>query len=189
MILSPGQLLQLEEARWFCVKAQPKHEHIAAANLRKMLDLETFAPRIRFQKATRRGAFWFVEAMFPGYLFVKCLYRDCYRAVQAAPGMRGFVRFGDSVAGVDDATLAALRELVVEEETVTVNPVVGVGDHVQVVEGPFHGLEAVVTQILPANERVKVLLTFLGRQIEAEVTSPRLLPVQSARDATLARDA
>jgi len=30
-------------------------------------------------------------------------------------------------------------------------------------------LEAVVTQILPAKERVKVLMDFLGRKIEAEV--------------------
>jgi transcription antitermination factor NusG len=37
------------------------------------------------------------------------------------------------------------------------------------VEGAFVGLDAVIAQVLPAKERVKILLDFLGRKIEAEV--------------------
>jgi hypothetical protein len=42
-------------------------------------------------------------------------------------------------------------------------------------------LEAVVTRIMPANERVRVLLEFLGRSVETEVASPKVLPVTQGR--------
>jgi transcriptional antiterminator RfaH len=50
------------------------------------------------------------------------------------------------------------------------------GDEVKIVAGIFAGLNAVVTQILSARERVKVLMDFLGRPMEAEVERSRVLP-------------
>ena len=40
---------------WFCVRSQPKHEHIAAANLRRNPDIDVLNLRIRFKRSTRRG--------------------------------------------------------------------------------------------------------------------------------------
>jgi hypothetical protein len=48
------------------------------------------------------------------------------------------------------------------------------GDNVRITQGAFAGLEAVVTQILPVRERVKILMDFLGRKVEAEVDSASL---------------
>lgn len=42
---------------WFCVRARPKHEHIAAARLREA-GLEVFLPRLRFKKGSVRGPVW-----------------------------------------------------------------------------------------------------------------------------------
>ena len=50
---------------WFCLRTQPKHEHIAAAHFRGDPDLEVYLPRIRFKRATRRGPVWFTEALVP----------------------------------------------------------------------------------------------------------------------------
>jgi transcription antitermination factor NusG len=36
-------------------------------------------------------------------------------------------------------------------------------------------LEGVVTRLLPARERVRVLLEFLGRSLEMEISTARLL--------------
>jgi transcriptional antiterminator RfaH len=49
------------------------------------------------------------------------------------------------------------------------------GDNVRIAEGAFAGLEAIVTQILPAKERVRVLMDFLGRKMEAEVECSSIL--------------
>jgi hypothetical protein len=42
------------------------------------------------------------------------------------------------------------------------------GDYVWIGECPFVGLEAVVISTLPARARVRVLMEFLGRKIEAD---------------------
>ena len=70
---------------WFCLKTKPKHEHLAATALRRQLQIPCFSPRLRFRKATRRGAVWFVEAMFPGYLFAQFVYslQDLYSRVRS----------------------------------------------------------------------------------------------------------
>src|SRR4029077_11886554 len=128
-----------------------------------------------------RGAVWFVEAMFPGYLFAEFVYSRQHRQVEYSPGIQGVVRFGDQVATLDENTITNLRQKTGEEETVTFNPEIQVGQSVQIAEGPFQGLEAVVIHLLPAKERIRVLLEFLGRPLETEVATPKVLPVISPR--------
>src|SRR4029077_15110962 len=69
MTHSRAQLALSQHSMWFCLRAHPKREHIAAVGLRRQFGIGCFSPRVRFRKATRRGAVWFVEPMFPGYLF------------------------------------------------------------------------------------------------------------------------
>ena len=69
MTFSRTQLAVVRTPLWFCLRAQPKREHLAALGLRRQLNVPCYAPRLRFRKMTRRGAVWFVEAMFPAYSF------------------------------------------------------------------------------------------------------------------------
>jgi transcriptional antiterminator RfaH len=59
---------------------------------------------------------------------------------------------------------------------VTVDSSLKIGQPVQLIEGPFQGLEVVITQLLPARERIRVLLEFLGRSLEMEVPAEKVLP-------------
>ena len=161
---------------WFCLKAEPKREHLAATGLRRRFDLECLSPRLRFRKLTRRGPVWFVEAMFPGYLFAKFVYSTQHRAVESSHGVRGIVRFGDRLATLPEETVAALISKAGSDEVVTVDSSPKIGEPVQIVEGPFQGLEVVVTQLLPAKERIRVLLEFLGRPLEMEIPTTKVLP-------------
>ena len=70
-----AELAEAGRPFWFCLKAAPKREHLAATALRRELQVPVVAPRIRFRKLTSRGPVWFVEAMFPGYLFAEFIYR------------------------------------------------------------------------------------------------------------------
>jgi transcriptional antiterminator RfaH len=175
MTYSRAELALIETPLWFCLKAQPKREHLAAIGLRRHLKILCFAPRLRYRKMTRRGAIWFVEAMFPGYLFAQFVYSNQHRRVGHSPGVQGIVQFGDDLATVDSATIAALRQTSDETEIVTIDPELKVGQEVRIAEGPFQGLEALVTQLLPAKERVRVLLAFLGRSLETEISIPQVL--------------
>ena len=172
---SSASLSLVPEPVWFCLKTQPKREHLAATALRRQFGVECFSPRLRFRRMTRRGPVWFVEAMFPGYLFAKFVYGEQHRAVESSHGIRGIVRFGDRLATLSEDIVAALQSRVGAEEVVTVDSSIKIGQPVQITEGAFQGLEGVVTHLLPARERVRVLLEFLGRSVETEISTARLL--------------
>jgi transcriptional antiterminator RfaH len=160
---------------WYCLRSQPKHEHIAAAHLRMLERVTVFCPRIRFKRTTRQGAAWVTEAMFPGYLFAHFQLAEMHRQVRYAHGVSGIVQFGGRYPTIDDRALAHLREQTGVAEIKELNYELSQGDAVKVVEGAFVGLEAVVTQVVPAKERVKILVDFLGRKLEAEVEHASVL--------------
>src|SRR5437868_4156074 len=170
-----GEPQSVDQAVWFCLKAQSKREHIAAEGLRKQFSIVCFAPRLRSRKLTTRGAVWIVEALFPGYFFAQFDYVTERRAVEHAPGVRGLVQFGDRLATIDAATIEGLRRRMEANEIVTIDPEIKVGQEVQIAHGPLQGLEVLVTQLLPSSERVRVLLEFLGRSVQMEVSKTTLI--------------
>ena len=176
MTESSALLALVKNPVWFCLKAEPKREHLAARGLRRRFGIECFSPRLRFRKLTQRGPVWFVEAMFPGYLFAKFVYSTQHRAVESFHGVRGIVRFGERLATLPEHAVIALQSKAGAEEVVTVDSSLKIGQPVHIVEGPFQGLEVVITQVLPAKERVRVLLDFLGRSLEMEVPEGKVLP-------------
>src|SRR5258708_12312989 len=92
MLLTPTELSRQQPTNaWFCLRAQPKREHIAAACLRQTCEVEVFCPRLRFRKLTSRGPVWFIEAMFPGYLFARFDYANCHRRGKKGPAIRRLV--------------------------------------------------------------------------------------------------
>ncbi|MFV1996021.1 MAG: transcription termination/antitermination protein NusG [Verrucomicrobiales bacterium] len=169
---------------WRCVRTKTKSEHIAAAHLRQLAGVEVFCPRIRFQRVTRRGKVWFTEALFPGYVMARFELDRQLRAVASANAVTALVRFGEVYPAIDDRVVESLKRELDAEEIVTVGDLLRTGDDVEVVEGPMLGMQAVVTQLLPAKERIKILLDFLGREREIEVprdvvmgrTNPRTTP-------------
>ncbi len=161
---------------WFYLRTEPKREHLAATALRRRFGIECLSPRLRFRRLTQRGPVWFVEAMFPGYLFARFVYSTQHRAVESSHGVRGIVRFGQRLATLPENTIIALQSKAGAEEVVTIDSSPKIGQPVHIVEGPFQGLEVVVTQLLPARERIRVLLDFLGRSLEMEVPAGKVLP-------------
>ncbi|NNE94216.1 MAG: hypothetical protein HKN23_21415 [Verrucomicrobiales bacterium] len=157
---------------WYCVRTRPKSEHLAAAHLSRIEDVDTFCPRIRFEKATSRGPAWFVEALFPGYLFAKFELEEKLRHVNGTPNVTGILRFGDLFPTIAESFLDEIRSEfpAEEEETRIIQPRISEGDEVEVVSGPMRGLKTVVTRLLPAQERVAILLDWLGEEREAEVS-------------------
>jgi len=172
---SSASLALVAEPVWFCLKTQPKREHLAATALRRQFGVECFSPRLRFRKMTQRGPVWFVEAMFPGYLFAKFIYSTQHRAVESSHGISGIVHFGDRLAILPENIVTALQSSVGSEEIVTLDCSIKVGQSVEIVDGPFQGLEVVVTHLLPARDRLRVLFDFLGRSVEMEVSTAKVL--------------
>jgi transcriptional antiterminator RfaH len=176
-----ADLTGLSETAWYCVQAKHKHEHIAAAHLRELKGVIVFCPRIRFKRETRTGVAWVTEALFPGYLFAQFDLVRMHRVVGYAPGVRAIVRFANRYPIIDEVTVAQLSEHVGEKEIKVIDYEPSQGDNVKLAGGAFAGLDAVVTQVLPARARVRVLMDFLGRKIEAEFESSAVLRSEANR--------
>jgi transcriptional antiterminator RfaH len=171
MLLTPYEISQQQSIEsWFCLRAQPKREHIAAACLRQISDVEAFCPRLRFRKSTNRGPVWFIEAMFPGYLFARFDYANRNRLIRQGPGVNGFVQFGERLAMLPEPLINEIKSQTSGNEVVEINPELEPGRTVQLARGPFLGLEAVITRLIPARERVEILIEWMGRTLHAEAS-------------------
>jgi len=172
---------------WFCVSAHPKHEHILAAHLRKMQDVEVFLPRIRFKRATRNKSVWVTEALFPGYLFARFNWETSLRRVQYTSGTRSIVHFGKSFPVIPDKIVEELQQTLGTTELHTILEDLAPGDAVQVSDGTLRGLSAIVSRVLPGRERVAVLMELLGRQTMVELTAISLIKEGQERTALFSR--
>ena len=158
-----------ESPAWYCARTKAKHEHIAAANLRKNLDIEVFHPRLRIERATRRGVMRLSEPLFPCYLFFRCLIDDKLGEIQRTSGISTVVHFARRIPKIADSVIEELKECFEGVETMTVEERLSPGDEVVVVDGAFNGMHAFVLRVMPARRRVQVLLDVLGRPTPAEV--------------------
>jgi transcriptional antiterminator RfaH len=157
------------KAAWYCVRTKPKHEHIAAANLARQAGLEIFCPRLRVERSTRRGIVRVLEPLFPCYLFVRCVLEEKLDDMRYANGVGSLVHFGGVIPRVPEEVVEGLRAYFANEEVVFVRDELQPGTEVVVAEGAFEGMRASVLRVLPARQRVQVLLEILGRPTAVEV--------------------
>ena len=154
---------------WYCARTHPKHEPLAAAGLKKHLGLEVFLPRLRIERATRRGPVHVIEPLFPCYIFVRCVLAQSLDCIRYTYGMSGVVHFGLHIPSVADSVIDELRQCFESEEPMCVEEPFCVGAEVMIAEGSFIGAHGIVVRVLPARQRVQILLDFLGQTTLAEV--------------------
>ena len=172
----------LDTPAWYCIRTQTKREHLSAKSLQQLEGVEAFCPRLKYRKATRRGKIWWVEAMFPGYIFAFFSRKENERKVTYTHGVMSLLKFGNYVPEISATFIAQLIEQMekqgcTEDSTLTLEPTVKEGDEVEIAHGPMHGIQGKVVEVLPSSERVKLLVEFLGSSqlVDADLFS-LLLP-------------
>ena len=153
---------------WYCARTKPKHEHIAATSVGRNLGLETFNPRLRVERSTRRGVVHTVEPLFPCYIFVHG-HAAALDEIRYVTGVSTLVHFGQQIPTVPDSVIEELRECFEQEEPLWVEDRLFPGAEVSFTDGAFRGLQAIVLRLLPARQRVQILLDILGRPTLVEV--------------------
>jgi transcriptional antiterminator RfaH len=165
----------MDNESWFCLRSHPKHEHIAAAELRQWDGVQIFCPRIRFRRKTKSGAVWVTEALFPNYLFARFDPQSLLCGVRSARGVRCIVHFGEKYPMVPATAIEELRQSVGKDEMETVSPILRIGDRVTITGGALHGLQSIIHCIMPAKQRVGVLLEFLGQTTMVELNASSVI--------------
>jgi transcription antitermination factor NusG len=173
----------MSDPAWYCVHTKSKCEHLAAAALRMIDGIDTYCPRIRFQRSTPRGKVWFIEALFPSYFFARFDVVAHLRAVNATHNVIRVVQFGDRYIPLSDRTIEDLRVEMQHQDIREVRATLNVGDTVELTEGPMRGFTGIIDSMRSGNDRVRVLLEFLGRQSLVEIDAGQLLNELQPRSA------
>ncbi|MDQ8195500.1 transcription termination/antitermination NusG family protein [Coraliomargarita sp. SDUM461004] len=162
------------QKEWFCLRTQTKREHIAAAILDRVEEVDVFCPRVSQIKKTRKGKKRFIEAMFPGYIFAKFHYLTHSRQVIHSQGITRMVELGERRVipeHIIQNLQASLPAGIIEAPDLSIEP----GAEIEVITGSLKGLNGQVIAQLPAQNRIQVLLEFLGREITVEVKPEDIL--------------
>lgn len=160
--------------QWFCLRTQTKREHIAAAILDRLDEVEIFCPRISQIKKTRSGKKRFVEALFPGYIFAKFHYLTHCRQVVHSQGVTRMVELGDRRV-IPECVIEDLKASLPEDVIEAPDPSIEPGAEIEFVTGSLKGLNGKVLAQLEAKNRIQILLDFLGRAITVDVNPDDIL--------------
>ncbi len=149
---------------WYCLRARPKREHLAALQLAERTGVETFAPRLAVRRITRQGvAATATEALFPGYLFARFHLPDDARFVASSPDITGIVHFGEHMPIVPASLIELLRTHATGVQPCA--PLLEPGDWIEVLSGCLAGSEGRIVTFDSGRSRACVLLALLGQEL------------------------
>lgn len=156
---------------WYVLQCKSRQEDRARQHIENQGYL-TCLPQRKVSKLVRGKRQVSSEALFPGYLFIEVNSETAnFNAIRSTRGVRGMVRFGGIPARIPDSVIQCLQSdssalSTVEDELLP-------GMAVQIMSGPFKGLDAVYS-ISKGEERCLVLLSMMGKQQQLEVQQSAL---------------
>lgn len=161
-----------DERHWYVIHTYSGYENRVKANLENRIESmdvkdqvsQVVVPteeEIEVRHGQRRTV---SRKMFPGYVLVqmKMTERSWY-VVRNTPGVTGFVGAGNKPVPLgEEEVKAILKQMEVETPRIKVG--FSPGQSVRIIDGPFIDFVGVVDEIYPAKGKVKVLVSFFGRE-------------------------
>jgi len=110
-----------------------------------------------------------LRKVYPGYVLVRmALTDDAWYLVRNTPGVSGFVGNGNKPTPLDEQEVRSiLRRMETVEPKVKVT--YQVGQTIKIIDGPFTDFEGVVDSIDQERGRVRVLVSFFGRETRVDL--------------------
>ncbi|MFQ5874925.1 MAG: transcription termination/antitermination protein NusG [Dehalococcoidia bacterium] len=167
------------DRRWYVVHTYAGYEDRVKKNLDHRIDsmdasdeiFEVLVPTEE-EMDIREGQRRTVEKkVFPGYILVDMQLTDnSWHVVRNTPGVTGFVTSGDPPKPVplDDLEV---RNIVKQMEAEAPRVKVGMekGQRIRIIDGPFTDFMGVVDELYPEKGKIKVLVSFFGRDTGVEL--------------------
>jgi len=166
-----------EERAWFIVHCYSGYENKVRHNLE--LRIESMAMQdyifqvvvptvqeIELKDGKRRTV---ERCLYPGYLMVQMLLvDDSWGVVRNTPGVTGFVGMGNKPTPLrSEAVQRILRRM--ESAAPEVRATFKQGQKVRIIEGPFADFIGVVDDIDEVRTKVRILVSFFGRETPVEL--------------------
>ena len=107
--------------------------------------------------------------IFPGYVLVNMiLTEESWYVVRNTPGVTGFVGMGNTPTPLRAEEVAQIVKRM-EAEAPTVKVTFKVGERVRIIDGPFNDFRGVVSEIDMERTKVRVMVSFFGRETPVEL--------------------
>lgn len=147
--------------QWYLVQSKPRQAERAELNLVQQ-GYCVFHPRLMVERIHRGRRVNVDESLFPNYLFIRLQrWVDNWYPLRSTRGVSRLVAFGREPLPVADALIEEIRRRL---EVRPVEPALRLGQKVQIVDGPFRGLDAIF-KAHQGEQRVQLLIEMLHRQV------------------------
>lgn len=152
---------------WYCLRAQPKREGVAAQQLATLDGVTVFYPRVSYIRRGPKGPAAATEPLFPGYLFAAFDFMELGKKVGYTRGVARIVRRAslDPIT-VPGPVMTGLFALAPDGLVRVGDPEFHIGDEVRIVAGIFAGTDTKIVRLEPASKRIAVLVSLLGDERE-----------------------
>jgi transcriptional antiterminator RfaH len=154
--------------RWFVVNTKPKNEDRAAGNFLNG-GFDALAPKIRLRKYKEGRFMYFIEPMFPGYIFVKFHPVDDYHLVKYTRGVKTIVNFGGKIIPLQEELIDFIKARLENGVATVEKKGFKRGEKVLVKDGPFKGFSGIFEKELDGKERVAILLDGVNYYAKVEI--------------------
>ena len=162
--------------QWYVAHSKPRQEQLLARVLAER-GIPTYLPRRWHASKASRG-----DVLFPGYLFCQLDFRrPGGLKARSAPGLAYYLGDATAPTPVPDDLIEHLRRRE-EHQRACRNLPFKPGDRVQLVTGPFAGLEAVFAGGLNGAGRTRILIELMGRLVSSEVPISSIVRCTRAAD-------
>ncbi len=162
------------QAFWYALRSKPKFEFIVYSQLEEN-QIENYFPRLDVKPTNPRSKT--EKPYFPGYLFVRGEIGDLYnKRLGLMRGVIGLVNFDNTPASISDGLIEVIRRQV-ERENSKLNPDLGrmrPGERVWIADPMLQGIEARFEQCINGEDRVAVLLSYMGRTVRLQVDADKV---------------
>ena len=162
---------------WYVVHSYSGHENKVEGNLKQRIETMGMQDRIfrvvvptqeevEIRDGQRRSS---RRRVFPGYILVQMVMDDeSWYVVRNTPGVTGFVGSGMSPMPLSQEEVDKILHRM-EEEQPRIKVSFRVGETVRIAEGPFADFMAVVDDLYPERGKVRLLVSFFGRETPVEM--------------------
>ena len=165
------------EPQWFVIHTYSGYENKVKKNLEHRVSSMDMADKIfRVEVPTeeeveiRNGQRLKVQRkIFPGYVLVNMVMNDdSWYVVRNTPGVTSFVGMGNTPTPLDDSEANKILQQM-EAVPSRIRMTLAVGQPVRIIDGPFTDFTGTVDEIDQAKGKVKVLVSFFGRETPVEL--------------------
>lgn len=173
------------QCAWFALTVKPRHERVAAQNLRSK-GLQDFLPLYCARRHWSDRMKSVELPLFPGYVFCRFeSYRDRLQVLNTA-SVNSIVSFGGEPAPVEEAEIAAIQLLLRSGLPVEPWPFLQIGEPIRIESGPLAGFEGILAREKNVS-RVIVNVELLQRSVAVEVDRDRLSALKLSSQARMAQ--